>query len=96
MLQIWGEKNKEIFWKQKVGRNRKWKKKKKEEEGKSKRERKKFFLPFLYSQEKLSRALLESVLEYSDSLLMVFLKKRERNGPNVCFSKSFDSKAIQL
>lgn len=68
---------------------------KKKEEGKSKRE-KKNFLPFLYSQEKLPRAPLESVLEYSDSLLMVFLKERESNGPNVCFSKSFDSKSIQL
>lgn len=67
---------------------------KKKEEGKSKRE--KNFLPFLYSQEKLPRAPLESVLEYSDSLLMVFLKERESNGPNVCFSKSFDSKSIQL
>lgn len=70
------------------------KKKKKKEEGKRKREKKKIFLPFLYSQEKLPRAPLESVLEYSR--LMVFLKERDNNGPNVCFSKSFDSKSIQL
>lgn len=70
---------------------------KKKKRGRKEQEReKKNFLPFLYSQEKLPRAPLESVLEYSDSLLMVFLKERESNGPNVCFSKSFDSKSIQL
>ena len=46
MLQIWGEKNKEIFLKQKVGRKKKVKKKKKRGRKEEDIEKKKFSFHF--------------------------------------------------
>lgn len=63
---------------------------------KGEHEGKKYSFPFILNLRNISKNCTEKVyLEYSDALLMVFNNKKSKR-PNVCFSKFFDSKSIQL